>query len=244
MAGGRSLPHRRRARGVRAGRAGGVAGSVAAAAARPARVPDQLVRLRVRAPGAGRAAAGRAPGLRRLRPVGQAGHALRHPPVGRHDRGRRRPARARARRPAHPRHGRQRRRRAARPRPRRPARRSRSAAASSATARSTSTWPSSRPGQQLLLSLPDEAIEISNEERYAESLAATCAPEPPPVRRGARRPVAAARPQRRRPPAGPHDPLPRGPHGRGGRGTRAPSRRTRRRSASCGASSTRSPSTP
>ncbi len=31
-------------------------------------------------------------------------------------------------------------------------------------------------GQQLLLSLPDEAIEISNEERYAESLAATCAP--------------------------------------------------------------------
>lgn len=32
-------------------------------------------------------------------------------------------------------------------------------------------------GQQLLLSLPDEAIEISNEERYAESLAATCAPE-------------------------------------------------------------------
>jgi pimeloyl-ACP methyl ester carboxylesterase len=32
-------------------------------------------------------------------------------------------------------------------------------------------------GQQLLLSLPDEAIEISNEERYAESLAATCAPQ-------------------------------------------------------------------
>lgn len=31
-------------------------------------------------------------------------------------------------------------------------------------------------GQQLLLSLPDEAIEISNEERYSESLAATCAP--------------------------------------------------------------------
>lgn len=31
-------------------------------------------------------------------------------------------------------------------------------------------------GQVLLLSLPDEAIEISNEERYAESLAATCAP--------------------------------------------------------------------
>jgi len=31
-------------------------------------------------------------------------------------------------------------------------------------------------GQQLLLSLPDEAIEISNEERYTESLAATCAP--------------------------------------------------------------------
>jgi len=31
-------------------------------------------------------------------------------------------------------------------------------------------------GQQLLLSLPDEAIEVSNEERYSESLAATCAP--------------------------------------------------------------------
>lgn len=31
-------------------------------------------------------------------------------------------------------------------------------------------------GQQLLLSLPDEAIDISNEERYGESLAATCAP--------------------------------------------------------------------
>ncbi len=31
-------------------------------------------------------------------------------------------------------------------------------------------------GQQLLLSLPDEAIEISNEARFSESLAATCAP--------------------------------------------------------------------
>lgn len=31
-------------------------------------------------------------------------------------------------------------------------------------------------GQQLLLSLPDEAIEISNAERFTESLAATCAP--------------------------------------------------------------------
>jgi pimeloyl-ACP methyl ester carboxylesterase len=32
-------------------------------------------------------------------------------------------------------------------------------------------------GQQLLLSLPDEAVQISDEERYTESLAATCAPE-------------------------------------------------------------------
>lgn len=31
-------------------------------------------------------------------------------------------------------------------------------------------------GQQLLLSLPDEALEISDEERFTESLAATCAP--------------------------------------------------------------------
>lgn len=31
-------------------------------------------------------------------------------------------------------------------------------------------------GQQLLLSLPDEAIQISDEARFAESLAATCAP--------------------------------------------------------------------
>ncbi len=31
-------------------------------------------------------------------------------------------------------------------------------------------------GQQLLLSLPDEAIEVSDEARYGESLAATCAP--------------------------------------------------------------------
>ncbi len=31
-------------------------------------------------------------------------------------------------------------------------------------------------GQQLLLSLPDEAIEISDEARFTESLAATCAP--------------------------------------------------------------------
>ena len=31
-------------------------------------------------------------------------------------------------------------------------------------------------GQQLLLSLPDEALQISDEERYTESLAATCAP--------------------------------------------------------------------
>jgi len=31
-------------------------------------------------------------------------------------------------------------------------------------------------GQQLLLSLPDEAIEISDEARFSESLAATCAP--------------------------------------------------------------------
>lgn len=31
-------------------------------------------------------------------------------------------------------------------------------------------------GQQLLLSLPDEAIQISDEARYGESLAATCAP--------------------------------------------------------------------
>jgi pimeloyl-ACP methyl ester carboxylesterase len=32
-------------------------------------------------------------------------------------------------------------------------------------------------GQQLLLSLPDEAVQISDEERFTESLAATCAPE-------------------------------------------------------------------
>jgi pimeloyl-ACP methyl ester carboxylesterase len=32
-------------------------------------------------------------------------------------------------------------------------------------------------GQQLLLSLPDEAVQISDEQRYTESLAATCAPE-------------------------------------------------------------------
>ena len=32
-------------------------------------------------------------------------------------------------------------------------------------------------GQQLLLSLPDEAVQISDEARYTESLAATCAPE-------------------------------------------------------------------
>ena len=32
-------------------------------------------------------------------------------------------------------------------------------------------------GQQILLSLPDEAVQISDEERYTESLAATCAPE-------------------------------------------------------------------
>ncbi|MFL6205572.1 MAG: alpha/beta fold hydrolase [Acidimicrobiales bacterium] len=32
-------------------------------------------------------------------------------------------------------------------------------------------------GQQLLLSLPDEAVQISDQERYTESLAATCAPE-------------------------------------------------------------------
>jgi pimeloyl-ACP methyl ester carboxylesterase len=32
-------------------------------------------------------------------------------------------------------------------------------------------------GQQLLLSLPDEAIDISDEARYTESLAATCAPD-------------------------------------------------------------------
>jgi pimeloyl-ACP methyl ester carboxylesterase len=32
-------------------------------------------------------------------------------------------------------------------------------------------------GQQLLLSLPDEALQISDEARYTESLAATCAPE-------------------------------------------------------------------
>jgi pimeloyl-ACP methyl ester carboxylesterase len=31
-------------------------------------------------------------------------------------------------------------------------------------------------GQQLLLSLPDEAVQISDEARYTESLAATCAP--------------------------------------------------------------------
>ena len=31
-------------------------------------------------------------------------------------------------------------------------------------------------GQQLLLSLPDEAVQISDEERFTESLAATCAP--------------------------------------------------------------------
>jgi pimeloyl-ACP methyl ester carboxylesterase len=31
-------------------------------------------------------------------------------------------------------------------------------------------------GQQLLLSLPDEAVQISDQERYTESLAATCAP--------------------------------------------------------------------
>ena len=31
-------------------------------------------------------------------------------------------------------------------------------------------------GQQLLLSLPDEAVQISDEQRYTESLAATCAP--------------------------------------------------------------------
>jgi pimeloyl-ACP methyl ester carboxylesterase len=31
-------------------------------------------------------------------------------------------------------------------------------------------------GQQLLLSLPDEAVQISDRERYTESLAATCAP--------------------------------------------------------------------
>ncbi len=32
-------------------------------------------------------------------------------------------------------------------------------------------------GQQLLLSLPDEAVQISDEARFTESLAATCAPE-------------------------------------------------------------------
>ena len=32
------------------------------------------------------------------------------------------------------------------------------------------------PGQRMLLALPDEAIEMLNEERFGESLAATCAP--------------------------------------------------------------------
>jgi pimeloyl-ACP methyl ester carboxylesterase len=36
-------------------------------------------------------------------------------------------------------------------------------------------------GQQLLLSLPDEALQISDEQRYTESLAATCAPEHRPT---------------------------------------------------------------
>lgn len=36
-------------------------------------------------------------------------------------------------------------------------------------------------GQQLLLSLPDEAIEISDEARFTESLAATCAPDHRPA---------------------------------------------------------------
>ena len=98
-------------------------------------------------------------------------------------------------------------------------------------------------GQQLLLSLPDEAVQISDEARYTESLAATSAPvhrpsddsSPPsgsssPTTAATRSSLARSATSRT---AGPRSVA-----------TRAPSRSTLPRWASCGASSTRSRSTP
>ena len=80
-----------------------------------------------------------------------------------------------ARRPPHPRHGRQRRRRAARPRL--------DGNLRFTIGRRVVTNGSIyldlaqlTTGQQLLLSLPDEALALSDETRFGESLAATCAP--------------------------------------------------------------------
>ena len=53
-------------------------------------------------------------------------------------------------------------------------------------------------GQQLLLSLPDEAVQISDEAALHGEPGRHLRARAPPLRRGAGRPVAAAHPQRRR----------------------------------------------